>query len=146
MLLYFTEYLNVIQAKGLTVTLYHQYSSLVASIGAIRYQDVVAALKKADKEHKSSVLSLELNSLSAYSQQSEDVESRDSVLKEIKLFMKWNYVLLQNNLIELDDYEGLKNFRELISDLKAAVEIISMGENHEQYIGENMMVGGVLTQ
>jgi hypothetical protein len=92
------------------------------------------------------ILLLELNSLSAYSQQSEDVESRDSVLKKIKLFIKRNYVLLQNNLIELDDYEGLKNFRELISDLKGAVEIISMGENHEQNIGENMMVGGVLTQ
>ena len=134
----------------MTVTLYHQYSSLVASIGAIRYQDVVAALKKADKEDKSSdvkaILLLELNSLSVYSQQSTDVESRDFVLKEIKLFIKRNYVLLQNNLIELEDYEGLKNFRELISDLKAAVEIISMGENHEQYIGENMMVGGVLTQ
>ena len=66
--------------------MYHQYSSLVASIGAIRYQDVVASLKIADEEDKSSdvkaILSLELNSLSAYSQQLADVESRDSVLKK----------------------------------------------------------------
>ena len=129
------------------MTLYHQYSSFLISIGAIRYQDVAAELKKAGEEEEDksvdvkAVLSQELNSLSAYGQ-SADGESRDSVLNEIKLFIEQNHVAQQNNLIQLKDYEGLKNFRELISDLKAAVEVISMGGNFEQQCGgeEDMTV------
>ena len=133
----------------MTVTLYHQYSSFLISIGAIRYQDVAAELKKAGEEDNSTnvkaVLSQELNSLSAYGQ-SADRESWDSTLKEIKLFIERNHVAQQNNLIQLKDYEGLKNFRELISDLKAAVEVISMGGKHEQqYSGEEDMPVSVLT-
>ena len=133
------------------MTLYHQYSSFLISIGAIRYQDVAAELKKAGEEEEDksadvkAVLSQELNSLSAYGQ-SADGESRDSTLKEIKLFIERNHVAQQNNLIQLKDYEGLKNFRELISDLKAAVEVISMGGNFEQqYSGEEGMTVSDLT-
>ena len=132
------------------MTLYHQYSSFLISIGAIRYQDVAAELKKAGEEEDKSadvkaVLSQELNSLSAYGQ-SADRESRDSVLNEIKLFIEQNHVAQQNNLIQLKDYEGLKNFKELISDLKAAVEVISMSGNHEQQCsGEEDMTVSDLT-
>ncbi len=133
------------------MTLYHQYSSFLISIGTIRYQDVAAELKKAGEEEEDksadvkAVLSQELNSLSAYGQ-SADGESRDSVLNEIKLFIEQNHVAQQNNLIQLKDYEGLKNFRELISDLKAAVEVISMSGNHEQQCsGEEDMTVSDLT-
>ena len=133
------------------MTLYHQYSSFLISIGAIRYQDVAAELKKAGEEEEDksadvkAVLSQELNSLSAYGQ-SADGESRDSTLKEIKLFIERNHVAQQNNLIQLKDYEGLKNFRELISDLKVAVEVISMDRKHlQQCSGEEDMPVSVLT-
>lgn len=131
----------------MTATLYHQYSSFLTSIGAIRYQDVANELKKAGEEDNSAdvkaVLLQELNSLSAYGQ-SADGESRDSVLQEIKLFIERNHVSQQNNLIQLKDYEGLKNFKDLISDLKAAVEVISMDGNHEQCSGEDMTVSDLL--
>ena len=133
------------------MTLYHQYSSFLISIGAIRYQDVAAELKKAGEEEEDksadvkAVLSQELNSLSAYGQ-SNGGASRDSTLKEIKLFIERNHVAQQNNLIQLKDYEGLKNFKELISDLKAAVEVISMGGKHEQQCsGEEDMTVSILT-
>jgi hypothetical protein len=132
------------------VTLYHQYSSLLTSIGAIRYQDVAAELKKAEVEKDMSMdgkalLLQELHSLSSYSQQSADRESRDSILKKIKLFIEQNYVAQQNNLVQLKDYEGLKNFRELIFDLKAAVEVISMDGSLEQYSGTVVMTVSIFT-
>lgn len=131
------------------MTLYHQYSSLLTSIGAIRYQDVAAELKKAEEEDKSvdgkAVLLKELHSLSSYSQQSADRESRDSILKKIKLFIEQNHVAQQNNLVQLEDYEGLKNFRELVFDLKAAIEVISMNGSHEQYSGTEVMTVSLFT-
>jgi hypothetical protein len=107
------------------------------------------SLLKEEEDDKSAdvkaLLSQEVNSLSAYGQSS-DGESRDSVLKKIKLFIEENHVAQQNNLIQLEDYEGLKNFKDLISDLKAAVEVISMGGKHlQQCSGEDMTVS-VLAQ
>ena len=133
------------------MALYHEYSSFLISIGAIRYQDVAAELKKKVEEEDNStnvkaVLSQQLNSLSAYGQ-SNGGESRDTILEKIKLFIERNHVAQQNNLIRYEDYEGLKNFRELISDLKAAVEVISMGGKHEQqYSGEEDMTVSDLTR
>jgi hypothetical protein len=126
------------------VTLYHQYSSLLTSIGAIRYQDIAAGLKKVEEEEDKSMdvkalLLQELHSLSSYSHQSADRESRDCILKKIKLFIEQNHVTHQNNLVQLEDYEGLKNFRELVFDLKAAVEVISMDGSHEQYCDAEVM-------
>ncbi len=111
------------------MTLYHQYSSLLTSIRAIRYQD---EFKKAGEE--------EVHSLSVYGQSANE-ESRDSVLKKINLFIERNHIAQQNNLVQLKDYDGLKNFRDIISDLKAAVEIISMDGSHEHCSdGEDMTV------
>ena len=126
------------------MTLYHQYSSLLTSIGAIRYQDIAAGLKKVEEEEDKSMdvkalLLQELHSLSSYSHQSADRESRDCILKKIKLFIEQNHVTHQNNLVQLEDYEGLKNFRELVFDLKAAVEVISMDGSHEQYCDAEVM-------
>jgi hypothetical protein len=126
------------------VTLYHQYSSLLTSIGAIRCQDIAAELKKVEEEEDKSMdvkalLLQELHSLSSYRHQSVDRESRDCILKKIKLFIEQNHVTQQNNLVQLEDYEGLKNFRELVFDLKAAVEVISMDGSHEQYCDAEVM-------
>ena len=127
------------------MTLYHQYSSLLTSIGAIRYQDIAAELKKVEEEEDKSMdvkalLLQELHSLSSYSHhQSADRESRDCILKKIKLFIEQNHITQQSNLVQLEDYEGLKNFRELVFDLKAAVEVISMDGSHEQYCDAEVM-------
>jgi len=126
------------------VTLYHQYSSLLTSIGAIRCQDIAAELKKVEEEEDKSMdvkalLLQELHSLSSYRHQSADRESRDCILKKIKLFIEQNHVTQQSNLVQLEDYEGLKNFRELVFDLTAAVEVISMDGSHEQYCDAEVM-------
>jgi hypothetical protein len=60
-------------------------------------------------------------------------------LKKIKLFIEQNHVTQQNNLVQLEDFEGLKSFRELVFDLKAAVEVISMDGSHEQYCDAEVM-------
>ena len=128
--------------KGLTIELYEEYSDIISSINALKYLEAENNFYQAVKQCKDmetiEALQMEVDRLESLKPKSSNlILSVKQVMSKIELFIQTYDIPRAIALAANRDLNGLRAFKEVISELKKYLVELSL--KSDPVVGDNMI-------